>query len=285
MNSVSLRGALLDIRGGGGRSSGYKNWGRTVAEAVAPSAAVRSMRYGILSDVHGNLEALEQVLSFLRAEGVERYLFLGDAVGYGASPDECCDLLRSVADHSVLGNHDAAVAGRIPYEEYYEAARQSLDWCAGRLGDDNLEWLRSLPYVLQEDTFFLCHGAPDHPEEFEYLFSAEQLLGRPQMLDHYPRLTVIGHSHLTLSYRIAAAEIESLVRDEIQLVDGSSYVFTVGSVGQPRDRDPRACCCTFDTNEGVMRYHRVSYDVLTARQKIHDAGLAQTFGDRLLVGM
>lgn len=243
------------------------------------------MRYAILSDVHGNLEALESTLRFFEAQPVDRYVFLGDAVGYGASPDAVCDLIRPLVAHAVLGNHDAAVAGRMPYDEYYDAAKQSLNWCAQRLSPENMEWLRAMPYTDQDDTFAYCHGSPGDPEGFDYLFSPDQVSDMLRLGMTLPKVTLIGHSHLTVAFRVQGREVESIIRDEIDLNDDASYIITVGSVGQPRDRDPRACCCTYDTEEGIFRFHRLYYDVLTARQRIHDAGLSPVFGDRLLVGM
>ncbi|MEM6733274.1 MAG: metallophosphoesterase, partial [Myxococcota bacterium] len=151
---------------------------------------------------------------------------------------------------------------------------------------ENMEWLRAMPYTDEDDTFAYCHGSPSDPSGFDYLFSPEQvnqILAAGRTL---PTVTLSGHSHLTLAFRAVPGEnVQSLIEDELDLNDDASYIITVGSVGQPRDRDPRACCCTFDTDERILRFHRLHYDVLTARQRIHDAGLSPVFGDRLLVGM
>ncbi len=243
------------------------------------------MRYAIFSDVHGNLEALESALRFFENQPIDRYVFLGDAVGYGASPNEVCDLIRPLVAHTVLGNHDAAVAGRMPFDEYFEAAKQSLNWCTERLSSENMEWLRSMPYTDEDETFAYCHGSPGDPEGFDYLFSPDQVSDILQLGMELPKVTLIGHSHLTVAFRANGNEVESVIQDEIDLNDDARYIITVGSVGQPRDRDPRCCCCTYDTEERVFRFHRLYYDVLTARQRIHDAGLSPVFGDRLLVGM
>ncbi|MEO1332126.1 MAG: metallophosphoesterase family protein [Myxococcota bacterium] len=243
------------------------------------------MQYAIFSDVHGNLEALRVVLNFFAEREVDRYVFLGDAVGYGASPDEVCDLIRPLVSHAVLGNHDAAVVGRMPFDEYYDAARASLDWCARQLKPVNKQWLVDLPYTDSDDTFAYCHGSPALPESFDYLFSKEQVREVAAIKGRLPHITLIGHSHLTLGFRVQDTQVDSMVRSEIPIDEDAAYILTVGSVGQPRDRDPRACCCTYDTDEGIFRYHRLDYDVLTARQRVHDAGLSPVFGDRLLVGM
>lgn len=257
----------------------YAGWGQVIHRAQW------SMRYAIFSDVHGNLEALTAALDFYETQRVERFVFLGDAVGYGASPNEVCDLIRPLADYAVLGNHDAAVAGRMPFDDYSDAAKFSLHWCAERLKPENMDWLRAMPYTLKDETFHYCHGSPGDPHAFEYLFSPGQVSEMMRLGFEVPKLTVIGHSHLTLAFRVTGKDVECLLADEIDLRDGAHYIITVGSVGQPRDRDPRACCCSFDTEEGIFRFHRLEYDVLGARQRVYDAGLPRQLGDRLLEGV
>jgi len=243
------------------------------------------MRYGLFSDVHGNLEALAVVLEGLKALKVDSLMFLGDAVGYGANPDEACTMIRACADLSVLGNHDAAVSGRMPYAEYYDAARNAIDWCVARVSPENQAWLRSANYKERRDFVELCHGAPMVPEDFEYLFTADQV---GELLEDDTALapvTFVGHSHLTTSFRLHDDSIGAFVGNEIRCDPDAKFIITVGSVGQPRDRDPRACCGVFDTETRVFTYHRFEYDVHRARKKILDAGLSQVFGDRLLVGV
>ena len=134
------------------------------------------MRLAILSDVHANYEALSAVLEAYQDENVEHYYCLGDTVGYGGSPNECADLVRRWCEATVLGNHDAAVAGRMDYSYYYEAARHALDQHAQWLSPENMQWLRDLPYQidLPEYGVLLCHGSPVRLEEFEYIFAPEQ---------------------------------------------------------------------------------------------------------------
>src|SRR6185437_13933187 len=127
------------------------------------------MRYGFISDVHGNIEALDVVLKHLEQQTIDRYVFLGDAVGYGPNPNEVCDRIRALNALSILGNHDAAVAGRMDYGFYYDAARHALDWCAERMTPENMAWLKALPYKIREGDVEFCHGAPIAPEMFDYL--------------------------------------------------------------------------------------------------------------------
>jgi diadenosine tetraphosphatase ApaH/serine/threonine PP2A family protein phosphatase len=243
------------------------------------------MRWGIFSDVHGNIEALTVVLAHLKQQQVDAYAFLGDAVGYGANPNDACELIRPLVKHAVLGNHDAAVSGRMDYSEYYDAAREALDWCITQLSDENLAWLKGLPYKARDGIMELSHGAPLVPEVFDYLFSPEQLLDLLEHFDNFAPVTFIGHSHLTISFKLEKDRVTPMLLPEIPCDPKAKYIITVGSVGQPRDRDPRASCGIFDTDKRVFTYHRLEYDKETARRKIIDAGLAPVFGERLLVGM
>lgn len=243
------------------------------------------MRYAFFSDVHGNLEALSATLDFLRRQSIDRYVFLGDAVGYGASPNEVCDLIRPLAHHAVLGNHDAAAVGRMSAEHYYSEARESILWSARRLKDDNREWLRMRPYTSSEGRFGFCHGSPGAPERFDYLLTTHQVEALCKRGVDLASVTFIGHSHLALVFRVQDSKVTSIVDAEVDVCDGARYIITVGSVGQPRDHDPRACCCTLDEDEGILRFHRLEYDIEGARRKIHDVGLSQAFGDRLVVGI
>ena len=118
------------------------------------------MRIAIFSDIHSNIEALTEVLKVIESQKVDRVVSLGDVVGYGASPNPCCELIRDIAEVTLLGNHDAAVAGRMDYSFYYDAARHALDWSANVITDENLAWLRSLPYTYRIGDVGFCHGSP-----------------------------------------------------------------------------------------------------------------------------
>jgi diadenosine tetraphosphatase ApaH/serine/threonine PP2A family protein phosphatase len=243
------------------------------------------MRYGIFSDVHGNLEALTAVVEGYKDEGIERFVCLGDLVGYGANPNEIVDIVRDYASVCLLGNHDAAVGGRMDYSFYYDAARHALDWCAQQVTPRNMEFLRSLPYTHREGDIEFCHGSPAVPQEFEYIFTREKARELLPIWDRMARVTFIGHSHLTRSFALGHGEVFDVVAPEFTLRKDHKYIITVGSVGQPRDYDNRACCAIFDTDTLRFRYKRVEYDIESAKQKIIDAGLAYNFGARLLVGI
>jgi diadenosine tetraphosphatase ApaH/serine/threonine PP2A family protein phosphatase len=246
------------------------------------------MRIGIFSDVHSNIEALTVVTQFYEQldEPVDMYVCLGDVVGYGANPNECAEVVRELAEYTILGNHDAAVCGRMNYQFYYDAARNALDWHAGQLKEHHHEWLKTLPYREDYEDFSFCHGSPVNLEDFEYVFNLHQA---SQLLPHWEDLqwvTFIGHSHLTKAFSLEPSEGAVEVSSPMLSFDrDKKYIVTVGSVGQPRDNDNRACCCIFDTDEATLSYHRLTYDIREAARKIFASDLSSDFAKRLFFGI
>ncbi len=243
------------------------------------------MRLGVFSDVHSNLEALEAVIKDYKDQEVDQHICLGDVVGYGSNPNECCELVRDLASVVVLGNHDAAVAGRMEYNYYYDAARHALDWSAEQMTPQNMEWLKNLPYIHQIDDMCFSHGNPEIPEDFEYVFTLDQAAEMLSRLDNLAQINFIGHSHLTKSFALSPGEVNEVVARRFGLRKHRKYIITDGSVGQPRDYDNRACYTVFDTETRIFEYHRVEYDVEKAAKKIIDADLAVNFGKRLFIGV
>jgi diadenosine tetraphosphatase ApaH/serine/threonine PP2A family protein phosphatase len=244
------------------------------------------MRIGILSDVHSNLEALQAVLAALERLRPDRVVCLGDVVGYGASVNECCAEVRRVAEVTLLGNHDAAVSGRMDYSFYYDAARHALDWTAARIDPAHMEWLKTLPYSHRIGEVGFTHGNPVDPQAYEYVFAQEQAR---ELVPHLPMLAevnFIGHSHLCKAFALhPAGDVSEVVAQRFGLRRGYKYVISVGSVGQPRDCDNRAGFAIYDAELRTVEFHRVPYDVETSAQKIFDADLALNFGKRLFLGV
>lgn len=249
------------------------------------------MKIGILSDIHGNLEAFQRVLDFYDSQGVSKLICLGDVVGYGPQPDECVTLLRSVVSDTVIGNHDAAVSGKMDYAYYYDAARTALDYHAGLVSQDNKEWLVSRPFIVHDADRCYCHGSPIDPQAFDYVFNMAQARS---LLPHWSELshiTFIGHSHLTKSYCLTGPLREGGRVFEVEAADltldpALKYICTVGSVGQPRDNDSRACCTIYDTDEHRLSWHRLDYDIShTARLIFDQPELSPDFGKRLFLGI
>ena len=243
------------------------------------------MRIGIFSDIHSNLEALTAVLRAFEKERIDRFVCLGDTVGYGASPNETCELVRKTAAFTILGNHDAAVAGRMDYSYYYDAARHALDLHAAILSPENMEWLRALPYEVREGSLGFCHGSPINLEEFEYIFATEQAARCLEMWDRLADVTFIGHSHLCKSFALTRDEVHDVVAQRFSIRKGHKYIISVGSVGQPRDYDNRASYTVFDTEEMTFDFKRVEYDIESAARKIFESNLERNFGNRLFIGV
>ena len=244
------------------------------------------MRFGIFSDTHANIEALNAVLKAFDVERIDQYICLGDTVGYGASPNECCSLIRAKAKHTILGNHDAAVAGRMDYSYYYHAARHALDMHARLLAPDNKEWLKGLPYEVREGEVHFCHGSPLNIEEFDYIFAREQAAQCMEIWDSLSRLTVIGHSHLCKAFALSRDQgVHEVVSETFELRPGWKYIVSVGSVGQPRDYDPRASYTIYDTETRTFEFKRTDYDVKSSAEKIFNSELEPNFGHRLFIGV
>ncbi len=244
------------------------------------------MRIAILSDVHANLEALTEVERTIAERRVDLVASLGDVVGYGASPNECCRILRRMAGVALLGNHDAAVTGRMDYAFYYDAARHALDWTAGVLDPGHRDWLAGLPYSERLGDVGFSHGSPLRPEAYDYILASEQAAELIPVVESLPRVTFIGHSHLTKVFALqAGSEVIEVSGRKFRLRKGYKYVVTVGAVGQPRDYDNRACFVVHDTEEATVEYVRVPYDIESSAQRIFAAKVAANFGRRLFLGV
>ena len=158
-------------------------------------------------------------------EDIDVYHCLGDIVGYGGSPNACADIVREVAEVTILGNHDAAVAGRMDYSYYYEAARQALDLHSRELTAENMAWLKALPYKHRLETIGvdLCHGSPVRLEEFEYIFAPDQAAECLPIWNDLGHITLIGHSHLCKVFALRPGEVEELPPEDCTLQDGIMY--------------------------------------------------------------
>jgi diadenosine tetraphosphatase ApaH/serine/threonine PP2A family protein phosphatase len=242
------------------------------------------MRTAILTDIHANLEALTACIEAAERQKVDRFICLGDTVGYGADPNAACDLVRARCDFAVLGNHDAAVAGRMDYSYYYAAAREVLDWTALHLTPENMQWLRGLPYQRAEGDVTYGHASPREPEAFEYIFALEQaedLLSRTEKL---AQLTFIGHSHLQRAFQLGNP-VKDVWAERVRVDGARHYLISIGSCGQPRDYDPRACYGIWDDQARTVEFHRVQYNAEKTARKILEAGLSPHFARRLLHGV
>lgn len=244
------------------------------------------MRYGVLSDIHGNLEALDAVLGALADERIDRYLCLGDIVGYGADPNACLERVSGLTTDVIAGNHDHAAIGRLDIATFNRYAAEAALWTRRQLTPAGRRYLGALPYTWRKDDLFAVHGSPANPEDWIYLTS---LWLADEAFDAMPGdtvLCVLGHTHAPGIFEKQAAEDRSrqVPAAALELAPECRYIVNVGSVGQPRDGDPRAAYCVFDSAEKRVEIKRVDYDIETAQRKIRDAGLPEMLAERLEYG-
>jgi diadenosine tetraphosphatase ApaH/serine/threonine PP2A family protein phosphatase len=246
------------------------------------------VRVAALSDIHANLPALEAVLEAIDVAGMDEIWCLGDVIGYGAEPDECTDLVRKRCDVCLVGNHDLAVLGALDVSAFSEAAAAAVSWTRAHVAERTLELLRELEPTGERQGIGLFHASPRDPV-WEYVLSAEQA---DACLDaHSERIGLIGHSHVSLFFvRAGEDEQEDEIRgsqagdDTLLELAAGRWLINPGSVGQPRDGDPRAAWLELDTDAGTARFHRVGYDIERAAASIIAAGLPRRLADRLQVG-
>ena len=251
------------------------------------------MRYLILSDIHGNWEALHAVLTHVKRKRFDRVVFLGDAVGYGGSPNQVMGWLRSLSPepHAVRGNHDRVCGGLDSPEYFNRYAREAAIWTLGQLEPHHLDCLRSLPVGPREltDRIAICHGSAI--DEDAYIFSA---FDATLSFGALPQPVIFfGHTHVPSLFELGAGGDSSTLgvrllsgrRVMVKLEPGHRYLINPGSVGQPRDRDPRASYAIYDDEQSRLHLYRVDYRVSLARRRILQAGLPAVLGDRLLYGV
>ena len=243
------------------------------------------MRYGIFGDIHGNFDALQAVLESLEKDDVGVLICLGDVVGYGAEPRECIAKVRELGCMVLAGNHDHAAIERLDVEFFNAFARRAALWTREELGDDDKEFLSGLGFVDHHQHFACVHGSLHGPELFNYIatiFDAElsfEALDKPVLF--------YGHTHIPLTF-FDTTPMTYTMENEIKITSEIKALVNVGSVGQPRDEDPRASYAVFDmdeaTGEGVVRITRIPYDVASAAKKILEAGLPEPLAIRLELG-
>lgn len=240
------------------------------------------MRYAVISDVHGNLEALEAVLGDVREKRADRLIFLGDAVGYGPNPNECVELLRKNCDIALAGNHDLAAVGLTSIEYFNEFAKAAILWTREVLKEKNRKFIETLPLIrkMKKGNMLLVHSTPKEPGAWHYLLT----LWDAEVNFHYfdERICVLGHSHLPFVIeRLPSGEMVTH-KSEAALGASHRYIINAGSVGQPRDRDPRACYLLIGDDRA--EFVRLEYDWAETQRKMREARLPVPLAERLSRG-
>lgn len=230
------------------------------------------MKYALVSDIHANLAAWNAVLLDIRSVGVDRIICLGDIVGYGPQPLEVLESLYSNVDHFVLGNHDAALCGKINPDLFTEPACGIIKWTAERLGDSARRFLARLPLSLAGQGFRCAHANFDLPADFHYVFDPQDAV--PGWNAVPEPLLFIGHTHQPGIFVIGQSRTPRLISPEdFMLEDGKRFLVNVGSVGQPRDGDYRASYCIYDSASAAVFWRKITFDLDAHRLALHKAGL------------
>ena len=274
---ASLKGSpAYDIRTG------------VVVSQVAPGPP---MQVAVFSDIHANQAALEAVLRDADEVGVDELWCLGDVIGYGASPDECVELVRERCDACLVGNHDLAVLDELDTSTFSSAAAAAVEWTAENASAESLDFLRGLEPSDASHAAALYHASPRDPV-WEYVLWPEQAAECLVVQDR--RVSFIGHSHVALFFSAEEAESDSSRPPEARgwqagagtrlEIDEGRWLINPGSVGQPRDGDPRAAWLELDTDSWQATYHRVDYEIERAAEAIERAGLPEHLAKRLFVG-
>ena len=241
------------------------------------------MRYGIFSDIHSNLEALNAVLAAYKDEAVDTYLCIGDLVGYAANPKECIEKVKAITGVIVAGNHDWAAADLFGLNYFSPLAKEAIIWTKGNLGKEQRYFLGSLKLVYRNEDLALVHATLDNPGEFEYM-DDEYMAGKSFELMQ-ENICFTGHTHVVgVFIQDRAGRIHYHEDDSADIDPENKYIINVGSVGQPRDLNPKAAYSIYDTEKKNVRIKRVDYDIRTAKNKIDAAGLPEVLGQRLLKG-
>jgi diadenosine tetraphosphatase ApaH/serine/threonine PP2A family protein phosphatase len=242
----------------------------------------------VITDIHSNLPALEAVLADIDGREVDEIWCLGDVVGYGADPDACADLVRERCELCLVGNHDLAVLGALDIAAFSEAAAEAVEWTRENIAERTLDFLRELQPEGLRDGIALFHASPRDPV-WEYVLSLEQARA---CLEVQPEpVALIGHSHVSLFFSVPEAgsladTLGSQAGDgsRLEMADGGRWLVNPGSVGQPRDGDPRAAWLELDLESSTAIFHRLGYDIDRAASAIAEAGLPERLGDRLHLG-
>jgi predicted phosphodiesterase len=243
------------------------------------------MRYGILSDIHGNLEAFRAVLERLTGHRVDRTVCLGDIVGYNADPNACVEIVRREGIASVLGNHDTRAVGMEEPFDFNAAAARAVLWTREQLSEENRAFIAALPREREIEDAFLVHGSIHATDR--YILFAQDLRDNFSMLRDLPgqpRICFFGHTHVPAAYGSTGPGIRQEPVGRVLVAGERQYLINPGAVGQPRDGDPRAAFAVYDTDDRTVTFHRVEYDVAAAQDKVIKAGLPPRLAERLAYG-
>ncbi|MFP4029511.1 MAG: metallophosphoesterase family protein [Candidatus Brocadiia bacterium] len=242
---------------------------------------MNTLRYAIIGDIHSNLTALETVKADIHDMEIDEILCVGDLVGYAARPRECLEFVRENAAAVVAGNHDYGVSGALSLEYFNADAMNAVQWTREVLSEEEISYLDSLPLITEYNDILLVHSTPRNPEAFAYIQTLyDATIAFNQMENN---LALIGHSHAPIVFQDSDPPDYFLV-NEFELPEGQKVLINVGSVGQPRDLDPRSSYAIYDSEERRVTLRRLEYNIEQAARRITEAGLPPNNAQRLYWG-
>lgn len=239
------------------------------------------MRTAIFGDIHANLEALEAMMADAKSQNVTDYVCLGDVVGYNADPVACLNIVRNLNCPTVKGNHDQDASENDSLESMNPIAATAMQWTRDELDDDQRLWLKRLRMVRQVSNYTIVHSTLDQPANWNYVTNRFDAMSNFSY--QFTQVCFHGHTHVPRVY-IKSDKVREVPAESVELEANSKYFINVGSVGQPRDGDARACYAIFDHEAKLITFRRVEYDVSITREKIIDAGLPKVLAERLSEG-
>lgn len=238
-------------------------------------------RYAIIADIHANLDAFQVVLEDIKQQQCTHVVCLGDVVGYGANPKECLDIVRGMNIPVVKGNHDEYIGSDESPDGFNDAAAEAVTWTRAQLTEDDRKWLRDLKYFRLVANFSIVHATLDAPQRWGYVF--EKLEAAASFTYQNTQVCFFGHTHVPVAF-IRDTGVRGGTYSKFRVEPGKKYFVNVGSVGQPRDGNPKAAYVVYDLPSQTIELRRLDYDIAAAQKKIRDAGLPARLADRLAVG-
>jgi len=239
------------------------------------------MKYAIIADIHGNLEAFQVVLEDIEKQKCTHVACLGDVVGYNANPKECLDTIRAMNIPVVKGNHDEFCSSDTPMEGFSPHAAEAGNWTRLQLTEDDRKWLRDLKFLRLVSNFTIVHATLDAPQRWGYVF--DKLAAAASFTYQNTPVCFFGHTHVPVAF-IRDSVVRGGTYSKFRVEPGRKYFVNVGAVGQPRDGNPKAAYVIYDVDEGSIELRRLEYDIPAAQKKIIAAGLPARLAERLAVG-
>ena len=239
------------------------------------------MKYAIIADIHGNLDAFQVVLEDIRAQNANQIVCLGDVVGYNAQPKECLKIVREMNIPCVKGNHDEYCSSNDHLEGFNPHAAEAVHWTRNQLDDDDKKWLRDLKYSRMTANFTMVHATLDAPERWQYVF--DKLAAAASFPYQQTQMCFFGHTHVPVAF-MRDTVVRGGTYSKFKVDPAKKYFIMVGAVGQPRDNTPNAAYVIYDMDAQTIELRRLDYDIAAAQKKIRDAGLPERLAERLAFG-